>query len=142
MSSPQQNPSDYTELEQGLDEIIGQLRAPRVNGSAGLDASAASIPPPASSAGTPRQLKWDPPNMRVTSPRQLLAIVADNAGRLQEEIGNLMVEITGEAPPERGIRPAMRGDSLLHVISHLAHEIDAAHSDVARVVAYLRERVA
>ena len=138
---PQQQPQ-RDDLDALMSEVLdaslsrAQSRAP-----ASTPAPAAPTPPPASSAGHPRPLKWDPPTLRETSPRELLAIVADNAFAMQRKIEALVEAITGEQPAQRSIRPVPNGNGLLPVLSHLAHEIDVAHSDVARLVDYLHERV-
>ena len=141
MNDPQRKPQ-RDDLDQLMSDVLAKNLAPL-----GLRAAPASTPaaapihPPASSGGTPRPLKWDPPTTHNPSPRQLLAQVADNAFQLQRQIELLVTEVTGEQAPEAPIRPVAQGNALLPVINHLAHEIDAAHAGVARLVAYLRERV-
>lgn len=138
---PQQQPQ-RDDLDQLMSDVLdAQGLRPQSRAPAATPAPAAAIPPPASSAGHPRPLKWDPPTLRETSPRELLAIVADNALKMQRKIEFLVTAITGEELPQRPLRAVPNGIGLLPVLSHLAHEIDVAHADVARLVDYLHERV-
>lgn len=141
MTSPQHQPQ-RDDLDKLMDDVLAQnlSRVPLL--VAGTNpAPAAANPPPASSAGHPRPLKWDPPTLRETSPRELLAQVADNAFAMQRKIEFLVTAITGEELPQRPLRTASNGIGLLPVLNALAHEIDTAHADVARLVDYLHGRV-
>jgi hypothetical protein len=60
---------------------------------------------------------------------------------MQRKIEALVEAITGEEVPQRQLRPVPNGNGLLPVLSHLAHEIDVAHGEVARLVDYLHGRV-
>jgi len=141
MNSPQQKPQhdDLDELMSDISKTLARNLAPRSPPPS--TEPAAANPPPASSAGHPRPLKWDPPAQRALSPREVLAQVADNAYHLQREIAELVAEVTGENVPQEQVRPVQRTNALLPVINHLAHEIDTAHAGVAHLIAYLRRRV-
>jgi hypothetical protein len=142
MHSPQHQPQrdDLDELMEDIGKTLARSIASRDAGSS--TQAAAPNPPPASSAGPAPGEKWGPSSQRAYSPKQLLATVADNAFELQGMIDVLVTEITGEEVPARPIRPAPAGNGLLPVLNHLACEIDQAHGDAARLIRYLRERVA
>lgn len=98
--------------------------------------------PPASSAGPTPGDMWGLQPTRVHSPMQLLAEVADNTMKLQEQMEKLVTEVTGEqVTPKRFRQPPAKGYGLLPAISQLAHQIDAAHADLGRLIVHVRRQV-
>ena len=78
----------------------------------------------------------------VTSPLQMLAQVADHAQKLHEQMLSLTGAITGEAPPPLRLRQAPRpGGGLLPAIAMTAHEIEAVHIEIARLIEHLKGRL-
>lgn len=102
-------------------------------------------PPPASSDGPPAPEMWGPNPPRADqfqSPLQLLTAAVENTVRLQAQVERLTTLVTGEQAPQKRIQPVPRkGAGLLPSISLLAHEIDAAHAEIERLVLYVSRRV-
>jgi hypothetical protein len=73
---------------------------------------------------------------------QLLSQVAENTAALHEALEALVTKITGEQAPPKRLRNAPRkGSGLLPAISHLAHDIDAAHSELARLINHVARQL-
>lgn len=84
----------------------------------------------------------EPPRRAVTTPLQLLSQVADNTARLHEALEALVTKITGEqTPPKRMRQPPRKGSGLLPAIAHLAHDIDAAHAELARLINHVARQL-
>jgi len=135
MSQPHNLPHD-DELEMGIAAILRDaVDRPRPR-------LAAPPPPPASPEAAPAPQMWGPSHQRVTSPLQLLSEVADHTAQLQEMLEGLVTKITGEKPAVKRIRQVPgKHAGLLPAISHLAHEIDAAHSELARLIAHVDRQI-
>ena len=103
-----------------------------------------AAPPPASSAAPPAPEMWGLHNMparQISTPLQLLAEVAEHAIQLHQQMEALVTEITGEQPAQKRIRTVpQKGSGLLPAISQLAHEIDAGHAELARLIAHVRRQ--
>lgn len=104
-------------------------------------------PPPASSAGTPAPAMWGPSSTRtaspeITSPLGLLAQVADNTARLQEQMEALCREITGEQAPAKRLQAVpVKAGGLLPAIAQLATNIEQAHVELERLILHVRRRL-
>ena len=130
------NPYSKPHLDQRLDEVMSDL-------SRALDANLAAppTPPPAVPTGPAPAANWGPYSPRSTSPLQLLTTVAHEAHQLSTEINALALAITGEhTTPKLWATPPLPA-SLLPAISHLAHDLEQVHADIARTIAALRDRL-
>ena len=139
MNVPQQK-TQQSELEIDIERVLRDgigLGRPRPQ--------AVPNPPPASSAGTPAPEMWGPSSPRtveISSPLGLLAAVADNTARLQEQMEALCREITGEqAPPKRLQAVPVKAGGLLPAIMQLATNIDQAHVELERLILHVRRRL-
>jgi hypothetical protein len=136
MNVPLHKTQHSTSLEDDIERV---LRA-----GVGL---AAPIPPPASSAGTPAPGMWGPISPRtvspeIASPLSLLAQVADNTARLQEQMEALVREVTGEAAPPKRLQPVpVKAAGLLPAITLLATNIEQAHVELERLILHVRRRL-
>lgn len=128
MTVPQSNP----QIGDELDALTRDM-------SAALDAGLRASPPAARpSPGGLRQAGgggrlWGPTTPPVTSPLMLLMKAADDAQALLALVGQLVADITGEAPVTPRQRAVPRaGGGLLPGIGHLAHEIEVTLAEVDR----------
>lgn len=136
MSQPHALPHDDHELEAGIAAAL-RLAVDRERPRPRLAAAAGAASPD----GPPATQMWGPSSTLVT-PLQLLSEVADNTARLQGMLEGLVTKITGENPPPKRIRPVPgKHAGLLPAISHLAHEIDQAHSELARLIKHVERQI-
>ena len=146
MSEAQSISQSHAELERAIDEVLkGSGIDPdrRADGAATGPAPARPVEPVAGGRGA----LWGPSSTRVTSPStirspmELLAEVVAHAGQLQKQMSELVTAITGEVPATRQRQPVPSTPGLLPTIALLAHEIELANLQTARLIAHVRERV-
>jgi len=128
MTIPQTNPQSHDEFDALVADLGAALRP------LGAPAAPAARPSPGGlrQAGAGGQT-WGPTTRRDTSPLQLLVEAADHAHALLDRVGQLVADITGEAPVTPRQRAVPRaGGGLLPGIGHLAHEIETALTEVDR----------
>ena len=137
MTIPQTNPQSRDEFADLVADMGAALRP------LGTPASPAARPSPRGpSAGGGGGQMWGPSARRDTSPLQLLVEAADHAHALLDRVGQLVADITGEAPVTPRQRAVPRaGGGLLPGIGHLAHEIETALTEVDRKLRELGAKI-
>ena len=136
MSAMPMQSNAQSEMEQEIERSLDQALRPQ-----GRPTLAAATLPPASPKAGAEGEKWGLHDMRVHTPLQLLAKVADDTSKLQMLLDALMKDLTGETPAPKRLRPDPGKIGLLPAISMIAHQISQAHVDLAQVIIHLRKRL-